>query len=397
MDSFLRRMTMERSFKLLTSLLAVAVVASWAFATGGVTSSCGPEGNVSNVSNVSTQQTLSQSMQGQGYAVAEGGEAVAEGGEAVSYSGGSSSGANAIISTNAVSNYKYRTQPLSVTTPYLPFWSHGGWGTLKAYFPNGPNTDDAVYERTFDPANPDDMTELRDVIQSLPYDGPLDVLGGIINGVVAVFGGPDHYHHGRGFEIASSLVRCLRPRGKPLFVFIDTNIDKDLLKEAGYAYVGKVSVEGEVDRNWDHVYDAAVAEALPWDVDILLVSGGMKGVSVGSNLAFPGAGVGYSQTNYSISLFGAYAEGITEGKGKAMVSASGYRYWPEVAYRRRIPRSIYDRIRVTKVSEQDAKGVIQGSATTGKRGGQPGVQFSRELYELAGFEQGQQVQNVRIR
>jgi len=388
---------MERSLKLLISLLAVAVVASGAFATGGASSSHGYKGDVSNISNVSTQQTLSQSMQGQGYAVAEGGEAVAEGGEAVSYSGGSSSGANAIISTSSVSNYKYRTQPLSVANPYLPFWSHGGWGTLKAYFPNGPNADDAVYERTFDPSNPDDMTELRDVIQSLPYDGPLDVLGGIINGVVAVFGGPDHYHHGRGFEIASSFIRCARPRGKPLFVFIDTNIDRDLLKEAGYAYVGKVSVEGEVDRNWDHVYDAAVAEALPWDVDILLVSGGMKGVSVGSNLAFPGAGVGYSQTNYSISLFGAYAEGITEGKGKAMVSASGYRYWPEVAYRRRIPRSIYDRIRVMDVSGRSANGVIQGSAAAGKRDGQPGVQISRELYELAGFEQGQQVRNLRIR
>jgi len=388
---------MERSFKLLSSLLAVAVVASGALATGGAMRSYGPEGNVSNVSNVSTQQTLSQSMQGQGYAVAGGGEAVAEGGEAVSYSGGSNSGANAIISTNAVSNYKYRTQPVSVATPYLPFWTHGGWGTLKAYFPNGPNADNAVYERTFNPANPDDMTELRDVIQSLPYDGPLDVLGGILNGVVAVFGGPDHYHHGRGFEIASSFVRCIRPRGKPLFVFIDTHIDKDLLKEAGYTYVGKVSVEGEVDRNWDHVYDAAVAEALPWDVDILLVSGGMKGVTVGSNVAFPGAGAGYSQTNYSLSLFGAFAKGITEGKGKAMVSAAGYRYWPEVAYRRRIPRSIYNRIRVTDVSGQGAKGVIQGSAATGKRAGQPGVQVSRELYELAGFEQGRQVQNMMIR
>jgi hypothetical protein len=396
-------MTMEKLFKLIIGLLAVTVVASEASASGRVAPTYGSGDNISNISNVTTQQTLSQTMQGQGYATAEGGDAYASGGEAVSYSGGSSSGANAIISTSSVSNYKYRTQPLSIVPPYLPFWTHGGWGTLKAYFPNGPNADDAVYERTFDPSEPVDMAELRSVLESLSYEGPLDVVGGIVNGVVAVFGGPDNYHHGRGFEIANSLIRCPRPRGKPLFVFIDTNVDKNLIRDAGYAYVGRVNVEGEADLNWDHVYNAAVAEALPWDVDILLISGGMKGVTVGSNISFPGAGIGYSQTNYSISLFGAASNGVTEGKGKAMISAAGYKYWPAAAHRRRIPMSIYNRIRATNASEEGAAGVVRGNSTmtgvssTGSSGPSTGVSVSRELYELAGFEQGQQIQNLTVR
>ena len=98
-----------------------------------------------------------------------------------------------------------------------------------------------------------------------------------------------------------------------------------------------------MDRNWDHVYDAAVAEALLWDVDILLISGGMKGVTVGSNTS-AGAGGAYTQTNYSISMFGSGSSGITEGKGKALVSAAGYRYWPAAANRRKIPQAFYKKI-----------------------------------------------------
>jgi len=271
----------------------------------------------------------------------------------------SSSGSNSSIISTSTSNYKTRTPPITTFPPYLPYWNHGGWGTIKAYFPNGPNTDDQVYERVFDPQNPNDKRELRGVLESLPYENPLNVLGGILNGVGVVFGGPDNYHHGRGFEIASSLVRTRRPRGKPLLVFIDSNVDTKLLKETGYAYVGKVSLEGKVDRNWDHVYDAAVAEALPWDVDILLVSGGMKGVSVGSNTSFPGAGGAYSQTNYSISMFGSVSSGITEGKGKALVSAAGYRYWPAAANRRRIPQAFYNRIQAMVKPEQQSEEVVR--------------------------------------
>jgi len=341
----------------------------------------------------------------------------------------SSSASGASITTTSISNYRTRTPPITTFPPYLPYWTHGGWGTIKAYFPNGPNSDDQVYERIFNPGNPVDMRELRGVLESLPYESPLGVFGGFLNGVGAVLGGPDNFHHGRGFEIANSLVRTRRPRGKPLLVFIDSNVDTELLRNAGYAYVGKVSMEGKVDRNWDHVYDAAVAEALPWNVDILLVSGGMKGVTVGSNLSFPGAGGAYSQANYSISMFGAVSSGITEGKGKALVSAAGYRYWPAAAKRRSIPQAFYDRIHAklqpvrksteavqqvlpaTKKEEYPvakkeeypiAKKEMYHVAQKAKRPAipqkkRPGVRVSQELLKMAGFAEHQQVDHLAIK
>jgi len=343
-------------------------------------------------------------------------------GDAVSASGAS-------ITTTSISNYRTRTPPITTFPPYLPYWTHGGWGTIKAYFPNGPNSDDQVYERVFNPGNPVDMRELRGVLESLPYESPLGVFSGFLNGVGAIFGGPDNFHHGRGFEIASSLVRARRPRGKPLLVFIDSNVDTNLLRNAGYAYVGKVSLEGKVDRNWDHVYDAAVAEALPWNVDILLVSGGMKGVTVGSNFSFPGAGGAYSQANYSVSMFGAVSSGITEGKGKALVSAAGYRYWPDAAKRRRIPQAFYDRIHAkvqpvrksteavqqvlpaTKkeeypVAKKEMHHVTQKETypATAKekrpaipKKKRPGVRVSQELLKMAGFSEHQQVDHLAIK
>jgi hypothetical protein len=304
------------------------------------------QGTQNTTTNVKTDVDTNQSQS----------VSVNAGGDADSSSKSSSGSTSSIIST---SNYKTRTPPITTFPPYLPYWTHGGWGTIKAYFPNGPNTDDQVYERVFNPQNPNDNRELRGVLGSLPYENPLNILGGILNGVGAIFGGPDNYHHGRGFEIASSLVRKRRPRGKPLLVFIDSNVDTKLLKEAGYTYVGKVSLEGKVDRNWDHVYDAAVAETLPWDVDILLISGGMKGVTVGSNLSFPGAGGAYSQTNYSVSMFGSVSSGITEGKGKAIVSAAGYRYSPVTAHRRRIPQAFYDRIQAMVKPVQQSEEVVR--------------------------------------
>ena len=365
----------------------------------------------------------------------------------------SSSDSISSITSTSISNYKTRTPPITTFPPYLPYWNHGGWGTIKAYFPNGPNSDDQVYERVFDPRNTNDTRELKSVLESLPYENPLNILGGILNGVGAVFGGPDNYHHGRGFEIASSLVRKRRPAGKTLLIFIDSNVDTKLLKEAGYAYVGKVSLEGKVDRNWDHVYDAAVAEALPWDVDILLISGGMKGVTVGSNLSFPGAGGAYSQANYSISMFGAVSSGITEGKGKALVSAAGYRYCPAAAYRRRIPQAFYDRFQAKVQPVQQTQEVVQQippaaetemyfdlpeeepsvtiqeqypeigkepftvvlkdvptapkrekctpitkeKRTAIQQKKRPGVKVSRELLEMAGFPEHQQIHNLTIK
>jgi hypothetical protein len=454
-------MTMRRVFGIFIYLV---------FSAGAFGNDGGPIVFVPNVDATNNSNSeLNQNMQGLGYsnalggsANAQGGAALANGGDATSgsvaingdatssssslaltgdassssgstaYSGGSNPVAVSNISTTSIANYKSRTPPLSAASPYLPYWTHGGWGTLKAYFPNGPSGDDQVYERAFDPRNPEDMKELRGVLAALPYEGPTQFIGGLLNGVHAIFGGPDNFHHGRGFEISSSFIHQTRPKSKPLLVFIDSNVDRRLLRDAGYAYVGKVSIEGNTDRNWDHVYDAAVAEALMWDVDVLLVSGGMKGVTVGSSTAFPTAGFGYSQTNYSISLFGGGSKGITEGKGKALLSGDGYRFWPKAAGSRQIPPMLYDRIRATPAAMQQAAAPAQQTAapaqqattstqqaaparasstkkapasvpaqtqptSVGKKDKHVGVEVSRELYDMAGFEQGQRIENIIIK
>jgi len=168
---------------------------------------------------------------------------------------------------------------------------------------------------------------------------------------------------------------------------------------------------------------------LPWNVDILLVSGGMKGVTVGSNLSFPGAGGAYSQANYSVSMFGAVSSGITEGKGKAIVSAAGYRYWPAAAKRRRIPQAFYDRIHAkvqpVRKSTEAAQQVLPATkkeeypvakkemyhvnqketypaAAKEKHPAipqrkHPGVRVSQELLKMAGFAEHQQVDHLAIK
>jgi len=426
MEFLLRRIIMKR---IMTVLVPVWVLAVGAYASGSVPSNRRDPG----ATNVIVDNDI-QANQSQQVSVVGGGDAdatsISQGGDA---SADSTSSSNASISTSSVSNYEARTPPLDVFPAYLPYWSHGGWGTVKGYFPNGPSADDAVYEQTFDPENTEDMKMLKGVLTSLSYEGLFETIGGILNGVGTIFGGPDNYHHGRGFEISNALTRQRRPKGKPLLVFIDSNVDTRLLRQAGYVYVGGISLEGKVDRNWDQVYDAAVAEALPWDVDVLLISGGMKGVTVGSNIAFPGAAGAYSQANYSLSLLGSVSSGITEGKGKAIINAVGYRFWPDFANRRRIPESFYDSIRAQVVSQsrpvprqppapqrrtiperqlaptreslptrrtvpaqpvrQSVEDVIGGEvrrpevvmAEPAGRRGYYGVQVSRQLLELAGF------------
>lgn len=345
---------------------------------------------VGNEVGVNQYQDVSVIGGGDSTSISHGGDAssISHGGDASSKSDSKSS-SGASINTRSTSNYETRTPPLSVFPPYLPYWNHGGWGTIKGYFPNGPNGDDTVYERAFNPCDSRDMKELKGVIKSLSYDGPLESLGGILNGVGTIFGGPDNFHHGRGFEIANSLIRNRRPRGKPLLVFIDSSVDRDLLRNAGYVYVGQVGLEGKINRNWDHVYDAAIAETLPWDVDILLVSGGMKGVTVGSNISFPGAAGAYSQANYSVSLFGSVSSGITEGKGEAILSAEGYRFWPDVAYRRNIPQFIRDSICVRPVSMcgriTEPHVQQQEQPAESRQRSYTGVEVSPELLEMAGF------------
>lgn len=385
---------MRRSIAVL-ALMFTLIISAYAYGVGSYQPRSGGDTSVSMNNEINSNQSQDVSVIGGGdsTSISEGGDAssTSQGGDASSKSDSTSS-SGASINTRSVSNYETRTPPLSVFPPYLPYWNHGGWGTIKGYFPNGPNGDDTVYERAFNPSDSRDMKELKGVLKSLSYDGPLESLGGILNGVGVVFGGPDNFHHGRGFEIANSLVRERRPRGKPLLVFIDSSVDRNHLRNAGYAYVGQVSLEGNMDRNWDHVYDAAIAETLPWDVDILLVSGGMKGVTVGSNVSFPGAAGAYSQTNYSISLFGSVSSGITEGKGEAVLSAEGYRFWPDVAYRRRIPQFIRDSICVRPTSMSGRSGRIteppmpreERPAVKSGRSYQ-GVEVSPELLDMAGF------------
>lgn len=393
MEFLLRRMIMKR---VIVVLAPVLMVVAGVYATGSPVPPPNPPDNINNTTvkvdnDIDVKQSQSVSV---------------DSGNASSNSD-SASVSGASISTSSVSNYETRTPPLTVFPPYLPYWNHGGWGTIKAYFPNGPSEDNQVYEQTFDPDDPDDMRMLRGVLESIAHDGPLEFVGGILNGVGAVFGGADNYHHGRGFEISNSLVRCRRPGGKPLLVFIDSNVDTDVLRDAGYAYVGKVSLEGKVERNWDQVYDAAVAEALPWNVDILLVSGGMRGVTAGSTLSFPGAAGGYSQANYSVSLFGAASSGITEGKGKAVLSATGYRFWPDAVRRRKIPQSFYNRIHASYKPApqptphdtwQPRQNNVQPAAPVApatehavtippaqRKNEYYGVEVSRELLNMAGF------------
>lgn len=317
---------------ILTILLSVALVSvSWA---GGA-----PSGEEIKVKAENTAQLYSNmwnQVRGPGSSSSNSSASVGdvEGGDA---------GAIAYIETHSTSKRpRTRIPPLSTIPPYLPYWNHGGWGTLNVYFPNGPASDDSVYERQFDPSNKKDMKELWSILDTInSYDGPWELFVAGVNFLLQPFGAPKYYHHrGKGIEIANSLIRKKRPKCKPLAVFIDSGIDRKEFENKGYAYVGKVSLEGKTERNWDQVYSALVADTLPWDVDILLVSGGMKGVTIGSTTFFPGAGGGYSQTNYSISLFGGKSNGITEGKGEAVVSGEGYRYAPSLLKRRKIPGTL---------------------------------------------------------
>ena len=208
-------------------------------------------------------------------------------------------------------------------------------------------------------------------------------------------------------------------------VYIDSNVDKDVLDTVGYAYVGKISIEGKDTRNWDQVYSAAVAEVLPWNVDILLVSGGMKGVTVGENVTFPSAALGYSQANYSVSLGGGMAKGVTEGKGKPVLSAEAFRYCPEIIHRQDMPREFYKSLELRAKQQEELKKQAelmrqrqqeyyrqqqqlqrqmhpshyqQRPCPPGQRSQlQPdprnvqGVDVNPELYDMEGFNQGQQI------
>lgn len=378
----------------LTTMLAMLLIASYV----GTEAQGYAGGNTSTntVESVNHQYQTSTAIGGGNAASDSSSISWAGGGSAdsFSYSEGSDSSAMLLYAPTSISNYKTRTPPVSSYPPYLPMWQHGGWGTVNAYFPNGPTPHDKVYERSLDPSSEEDMEEIKGILRSLPYTGALEMIGGLFNGVTRLFGGPDQSHRGRGFEIANSVIRDRRPDGKPLLVFIDSSVDAQLLEGAGYAYVGRVSLEGHYKRNWDHTYNAAIAETLPWDVDILLVSGGMKGVSLGTTKSLS-AGGAYSQSDYSLSLIGGQSKGVTEGKGKAVLSATAYRYCPEMIERRRIPESLYALIGnrsqqaataaadARPASEAEEEHVPPASASEVEPEQRAGVQVSQDLYRMA--------------
>jgi hypothetical protein len=432
----LRRTTMKKlSFILAIILLFTCYQCPFCYGTQ-------QGGDGSSVSSINTVTSINdQVMQGQGWAYGQGGEggnAYSEGGDSYSEGGESYSGAAAVtgdatssssstsgssysalvFNPTSITNYKGRTSPVTTNQPYLPAWNHGGWGILQTYFPNGPSGNQA-YERVFYPDNQEDMQELKGIINAIPYDGPLELIGGTVNGILACLGGPDNFHHGRGFEISNSVERKRRPEGKPLLVFIDSNISRDVLKESGYIYVGRVSLESRSERNWDQAYRAAIAETVPWDVDMIIMSGGMKGITVGATTSFPSAAGAYAQTNYSVSMFGGVSTGITEGKGEAQVSAECYRYQPWAIQKRAIPQAFYDKIHTKPVTKQTAAPESTATNSTAKTEAskqapkqqaapapgdieaekikqRAGITVSRELYEMSNFG-SQQVDNVVIK
>ena len=345
-----------------------------------------PVNQTSNYLKGSTANSISYGSSATG-GTAYGGTAY--GGKAYGGSGGSSDAASS-ASVNV--NYRDRTGVVATMSPYLPYWNHGGWGRSDAYFANGPTDDKSAYERSFNPRDPEDMDQLRYTLEAVPYQGLLSIIPGIFNQIGLIFGGADNYHHGRGFEIANSLVRDRRPKGKPLMVLYSHDIDRRVFKKASYAYVGKVSIEGHQSRNWDQVYCAAIAEILPWDVDVIIIDGGMKGVSVGSNTSFPGAGGAYSQSNYSISLLGGVSSGVTEAQGKPIISAEAFRYSPRLRFKRSISRQFYSALRSRYPELQETRPVTYSNPT----GGTQGIHVRPEVLDLAGFAPSQQVDCMSV-
>ena len=157
--------------RLIVVLVPIVMTCAATYGSGG-----GTDVNVNNQVE-STQNQVQNVIAGGGNATALGGNAVASGGDAsadsLSYSDSvswsdSDSAASASINTTSISEYEARVQPLSTYAPYLPMWNHGGWGTVKGYFPNGPSATDHVYERIFDPTNEIDAKEVKGILSSLP-------------------------------------------------------------------------------------------------------------------------------------------------------------------------------------------------------------------------------------
>lgn len=293
------------------------------------------------------QATLGQETR---VGVIGGGNANAQGGDARSDSlaaavgvGGnptSTSSSQITITSNVPQAH---TPPIPLYAPYLPIINHGGWRIERGYFvPNGPGGYLGIYERKFNLLDPGDVKEIEGTVQSATYKGPLEAIGGLLNGISVHFlnGNPNSLVSGRGIEIVNTIFKDRRPKNKPtLIVLLDLGSnEREVLKKNDCVSVGMVGIEADTNRNWEQGYYSIVASACPWDVDVIIINGGMRLVTE-SNIDSGGLGGAYSQVNYAISLFGAVSKGLSEGKGKPVLMGECYRYDPELAKKRKMIES----------------------------------------------------------
>lgn len=254
--------------------------------------------------------------------------ATAQGGDAgaLALSGGSTSSITTISKGSEI-----HTGALGMNPPYLPYWAHAGWGLVEGFSFNSPNRDAEAYECQIDPLNREQMKEIKKALNDIDYKGPFELLGGILS--------PGNLTGGKFNRRVNSIIRKPRRPGQPLVLLID-NVDYKALEKDGYVYVGEIGIEGGLKHNFDQIYTAIIAEVLPWDVDLLLFSGGGKGVTIGSTRAFPNAAGAYTSTDFSVSSLFGDSQGIVEGSQRQVIKGVAYRKDLARKVERTIPESI---------------------------------------------------------
>ena len=89
------------------------------------------------------------------------------------------------------------------------------------------------------------------------------------------------------------------------------------------------------------------------------------------------------------------------------MSAEGYRFWPQAVQSRRIPQAFYEKIRAQlipgpsgmRITEprQDGVGTVRQTAPVARKRQAPGVEISQELYDMAGFDENQQIEHLTVK
>jgi hypothetical protein len=251
---------------------------------------------------------------------------------------------------------------------------------------NSPSRDVRVYERLFRPNDFWDMEKIRRIIRSAPYMGPIECLGGVLNEIGVALGASDRIHYGRGFLISSSVDRRMRPDGKPIRVVLDRHASPERLKKARCTYVGKVYIVGQFHHTWDHVYYAALAEVIPWDVDILVIDTDLNTSRPWKPRCAPSKPP--CTGRHHICLPCPLPVSPPPPCGRPVLSAEAYRRYP-----RRISKA------------QGLPGKIRASMPKKSKTRVPqpcpqntvGITMSRRLFALAGFTPQDRVYNVVLR